>query len=246
MTLNRRSIALGLVAASVSRPTLAARPVARAQASGLAVAQAYSDDRQGVSLLVRQNGRTLHEGYSSGGAVTHGWELASGTKSFSGVLAAAMVQDGMLSLDELCAETLSEWRGDPAKATVTIHDLLTLTGGVGAGRIGRPPSYAEAVAAPLASTPRSRFAYGPQPFQVFGEIVRRKLIAADQPDDVLAFLKARILTPMGVTPRSWRGVPGQPTLPSGAQITARDWAAFGEAVLAGGRAGAGRRRRPGR
>jgi CubicO group peptidase (beta-lactamase class C family) len=56
-----------------------------------------------------QGGRILFEDYprSSAGA-TH--ELASGTKSFSGILAAAMVQDGLLSLDESCADTLTEWR----------------------------------------------------------------------------------------------------------------------------------------
>jgi CubicO group peptidase (beta-lactamase class C family) len=48
-------------------------------------------------------------------------------------------------------------------------------------------------------------------------------------------MQSRILTPMGVTPQAWRGPPGQPTLPSGAQVTARDWASFGEAVMAGGR-----------
>jgi len=229
MSLTRRSLTAAIAV------TLGAPAVLRAQPRDLAGAQAYSDSKRGVSLLIRQAGRTLHETYANGGGQRRGWELASGTKSFCGVLVAAMVQDGMISLDERCAETLSEWGEDAAKATVTIRDLLTLTGGVGAGTLGRPPSYAEATAAPLTAAPRSRFAYGPQPFQVFGEIVRRKLANAGRPDDVLAFMQSRILTPMGVTPQSWRGPPGQPTLPSGAQVSARDWASFGEAVMAGGR-----------
>lgn len=229
----RRLLTTGLAATltvGLSAPT-----ALRAQTRGFASAQAYSDGKRGVSLLVRQSGRTVHESYASGGGPNRGWELASGTKSFCGVLVAAMVQDGKITLDERCAETLSEWRDDATKATVTIRDLLTLTGGVGAGTLGRPPSYAEAAAAPLSIAPRSRFAYGPQPFQVFGEIVRRKLANAGRSGDVLAFMRSRILTPMGVTPQSWRGPPGQPTLPSGAQVTARDWASFGEAVMAGGR-----------
>lgn len=228
MTLTRRALTSSALAAAVAAPA-----VVRAR-EPFADARAYSEARRGVSLLIRKGGRTLHETYAGGGGAARGWELASGTKSFCGVLAAAMVQDGMLSLDEACADTLSEWRADEGKAAIRIHDLLTLTSGVGGGDIGRPPPYAEAVAAPLAARPRSRFMYGPAPFQVFGEIVRRKLAAADEPDDVLAFMQRRILTPFGVTPVSWRTRDGQPTMPSGAQVTARDWAAFGAAVMAGG------------
>ena len=228
MTLTRRTLA-----ASALFGAFAAPAIVRAQ-EPFAEARSYSEGKRGVSLLIRKAGRTLHESYAGGGGAARGWELASGTKSFCGVLAAAMVQDGTLSLDELCADTLTEWRADEGKASVRIRDLLTLTGGVSTGNLGRPPAYDEAVAAPLAARPRTRFMYGPTPFQVFGEIVRRKLVAADQPGDVLAFMQRRILTPFGVTPVSWRKREGQPTMPSGAQVTARDWAAFGAAVMAGG------------
>lgn len=228
MTLTRRTLAASSLAAAFAMPT-----ILRAQ-EPFAGVRAYSQARRGVSLLIRKGGRTLHESYAAGGGETRGWELASGTKSFCGVLAAAMVQNGTLSLDERCAETLGEWQADEGKASIRIRDLLTLTSGVGGGAIGRPPPYAEAVAAPLAAPPRTRFMYGPAPFQVFGEIVRRKLVAAGERGDVLAFMQRRILTPMGVTPVSWRKRDGQPTMPSGAQVTARDWAAFGAAVMAGG------------
>ncbi|MES2833816.1 MAG: serine hydrolase domain-containing protein [Pseudomonadota bacterium] len=228
MTLTRRTLAASTLVAAFAAPALV-----RAQ-EPFAAAKAYSDARRGVSLLIRKAGRTLHESYAGGGGAARGWELASGTKSFCGVLAAAMVQDGMLSLDELCAETLTEWRADEGKASIRIRDLLTLTSGVGGGELGRPPPYAEAVAAPLTAPPRTRFIYGPAPFQAFGEIVRRKLVAAGEPGDVLAFMQRRILTPFGVTPISWRKREGQPTMPSGAQVTARDWAAFGTVVMAGG------------
>lgn len=228
MTLTRRTLAASALATAFAAPA-----IVRAQAP-FAEAQRYSESKRGVSLLIRKAGVTLHESYAGGGGSRVGWELASGTKSFCGVLAAAMVQDGVLSLDELCADTLTEWRTDAGKASIRIRDLLTLTSGVGGGELGRPPPYAQAVAEPLAARPRTRFIYGPTPFQVFGEIVRRKLVAADEPDDVLAFMQRRILTPFGVTPVSWRKRDGQPTMPSGAQVTARDWAAFGAAVMAGG------------
>jgi len=229
VTLSRRSlIATGTALAF-------APALAKAQDRSWSAVRAYSDTRRGVSLLVRRAGATLHESYAGGGEAGRAWELASGTKSFCGVLAAAMVQDGLLSLDEPCAATLTEWRDDPAKAVITLRDLLTLTGGVGRGQIGRPPAYAQAVAAPLTAAPRTRFIYGPAPFQVFGEIVRRKLLADGGSGDVLAFMKARVLTPFGVETGFWRTAAGQPHLPSGAHLTARNWAAFGEAVMDGGR-----------
>lgn len=232
MTLTRRTLTGQALAASVLA-TFAAPALVRAK-TPFAEAQRYSESKRGLSLLIRKAGVTLHESYAGGGGARAGWELASGTKSFCGVLAAAMVQDGMLALDEACADTLTEWRADEGKASIRIRDLLTLTSGVGGGELGRPPPYDEAVAAPLAARPRTRFMYGPAPFQVFGEIVLRKLVAAGQSGDVLAFMQRRILTPFGVTPISWRKREGQPTMPSGAQVTARDWAAFGAAVMAGG------------
>lgn len=208
----------------------------RAQADHLAEAASYSAERRGVSMVVMQQGRIIFEDYPAPGAPDRAWELASGTKSFCGVIAARLAAQRLLNLNERCAETLSEWRADAGKSAVTIGQLLTLTGGVGSGRIGRPPPYAEAVAAPLASPPGTRFQYGPAPFQVFGEIVRRKLAAASRPIDPLAYLQDEIFTPLGVTPQRWRrGLDGMPHLPSGAALTARDWATFGQFVLEGGR-----------
>jgi CubicO group peptidase (beta-lactamase class C family) len=225
MQIDRRSVLAGASA-------LALVPAAgRAQSRDYAAAAAWSAERRGVSFLVMQGGRVLFEDYprSSAGA-TH--ELASGTKSFSGVLAAAMVQDGLLSLDEACADTLTEWRDEPVRRGATIRTLLSLSSGVGGGTIGRPATYAASVAQPFAGAP-GVFRYGPGPFQVFGEIVRRKLAAAGRSDDVLAFMDERLLRPAGVTHGPWRRQAGQPNMPSGAQFNAHNWARFGAFVQGG-------------
>jgi CubicO group peptidase (beta-lactamase class C family) len=207
---------------------LAAAPVARAQASPYAAAAAYSAASNGVSMLVMQRGKILFEDYPNAGGVGLAWELASGTKSFCGLMAAAAVTDGLLALDEKCAETLPEWRGD-RRAAITIRHVLTLTSGLAGGGIGRPPPYAEAIAAQPIAAPGARFMYGPTPFQVFGEIMRRKLNG-----DPLAYLQRRIFDPLKITPQRWRrGADGNPHLPSGAALTARDWAVFGQFVLDG-------------
>lgn len=219
-------VTFGLGATSLT--ARAASPLALAD---YAAAARYSAERSGVSLLILQGRQTLFEDYPRGGPERF-YELASGTKSFSGVMAAALVQDGLLTLDESCADTLTEWRDDPLKRTATIRNLLSLASGAGGGAIGRPDTYAGSVAAPFAGL-AGTFRYGPAPFQIFGEIVRRKLVAAGRGEDVLAWMQSRILDPAGVNVGHWRRRDGQPTLPSGAQLTARDWARFGRFVLDG-------------
>lgn len=211
---------------------LALAPQARAEAASLRLneAAAYSRPRRGVSLLVMQNGRVIFEDYPQPGAPERGWELASGTKSFTGVMAAAAVKDRLLDLDEPAVETLPEWASDPIKRRITIHQLLSLESGLRAGAIGRPPTYAAAIETPAEYEPGAKFEYGPAPFQIFGEIMRRKTGA-----DPLAYLTRRIFDPLRIAPTDWRrGADGMPFMPQGAQFTARDWARFGEWVRGGG------------
>lgn len=194
-----------------------------------AAAAAYSAARRGVSLLILREGRVVFVDYPNGGAPERGWELASGTKSFTGVLAAAAVRDGLLVWDEPAADTLVEWRGDERRL-ITIRDLLSLTSGIGGGPIARPPTYANAVAQRAEAPPGERFAYGPTPFQIFGEIMRRKTGG-----DPLDYLRRRVLEPLDIAPTHWRrGADGMPQLPSGAGLKARDWARFGWFVMRDG------------
>ena len=202
---------------------------AHAQSLNFAAASAYSAERNGVSLLVMRRGEILHEDYPNAGRAERGWELASGTKSFTGVMAAAAVQDGLLNWDERAADTLSEWRNDGRRA-ITLRHLLSLTSGISGGPIARPPAYADAIAQQATAPPGERFAYGPTPFQIFGEIMRRKTGG-----DPLAYLQRRIFDPLAITPTHWRrGADGNPHMPSGAGLTARDWARFGWFVMQGG------------
>jgi CubicO group peptidase (beta-lactamase class C family) len=198
-----------------------------------AAAAERSGQARGFAMLVMLDGRIVHEAYPNEGAPGRATELASGTKSFSGVLALCAVEDGLLTLDEKASETLTEWRDDPRRRDLTIRQILTLTSGIPGGesalRGGRVPSYAGAVEIAAVAEPGTTFSYGPNPFQVFGEILRRKLVANDE--TVASYLERRILEPLGIKPARWRSLaPGQPNLPSGAALTARDWARFGEAI----------------
>jgi CubicO group peptidase (beta-lactamase class C family) len=195
----------------------------------------YNADADGVSFVVMQAGEILFEDYPNGGDRSAGHNLASGTKSFSGVIAAAAAQDGLLDLDERAADTLAEWQDDPQKSLITVRQLLQLVSGIDGGRLGRPPAYADAIDAELAAAPGTRFSYGPVPFQIFGEIMNRKLAAVGSDEDPSDYLNRRVLRPIGLEIESWRvGRDGNPMLPQGIAITARNWALFGEFVRLGG------------
>jgi CubicO group peptidase (beta-lactamase class C family) len=199
-----------------------------------AAAAAYSAERRGVSLLIQKDGETLFEDYPRDGGVSQGWELASGTKSFTGIMAAMATADGLLDIDEPVARTITQWN-DEARKRVTIRHLLTLTSGLeDKGAVGRPPDYAEAIKARSIRAPGAEFKYGPTNFQIFGELLKRKLRAAGRPSDPTDYIQSRVFDALGVKPTSWkRGDDGNPYMPQGCQITARDWAKFGRWVLDG-------------
>lgn len=221
--LNRRLFLAASAAACLATP-------ATAQSLDFTAAATYSADRRGVSMLAMRRGEVIFEDYPNQGSAARGWELASGTKSFTGIMCAAAIQDRLISSwDERAAETMSEWRNDERRR-ITIRHLLSLTSGIAGGPIARPPTYADAIAQPAEAAPGERFAYGPTPFQIFGEIIRRKTNG-----DPLNYLTRRILAPLNIEPTHWRrGADGMPHMPSGAGLTARDWARFGHFVQQGG------------
>lgn len=195
----------------------------------------YSSLHEGLSLVVQVNGHLVFEHHAPGVDPDQPHDLASGTKSFAGVLAAAAAADGLLQFDEPVVDTIEEWRADPVKSRITIRQLLLLVSGLAGGsKPGHIPEYEEALLAPAVSEPGLRFHYANAPFQVFGEVMRRKLRALVE--DPLVYLQARILDPTGLRVGRWRrGRDGQPSWASGASLTAREWVKLGELVRQEGR-----------
>lgn len=224
-----------LIALSLSVFNHQAEPFSQARCEAL---KAFNAERAGVSLVVLLDGQIVCEDYPNGGAPDAGWRLASGTKSFSGILAAAAVQDGLLDLDERVSDTLVPWRNDPALREITVAQLLSLTSGTdypGHRRAFRLPSYERAVEVAVSvAEPGAQFSYGSGPFQVFGALMSAKLQAAGQYRDPVTYLHRRILDPIGVAAVEWGERAGDPHLPFGASFTARDWAVFGQFVQQGG------------
>jgi CubicO group peptidase (beta-lactamase class C family) len=206
------------------------------QPADAAQAAKYSESRRGISILVIQNGRPVFEHYANGGAEDQKWPIFSGTKSFWGVAALAASREGLFRLDDPVADTITEWKSDPRKSTITIRQLLNFTDGLeGASRLHRESirdRNAMAIRLPLVASPGTSFTYGPSHLQVFCELLRRKLNGRSP----FAYLKKRVLDPLGLGALEHKeDSRGNPLLASGFKLTAREWARFGELILAHGR-----------
>jgi CubicO group peptidase (beta-lactamase class C family) len=191
-------------------------------------ALAYSKEHNGLSLVLMQNGGVILEDYHNGFELSDSHILTSGTKSFSGVVLAALIDDGLAEgFDERVSETIVEWRNDPQKKDITLRELLSLASGLDAGPIGRVLPYAQAIQSKVLYPHGKVFQYGPAPFQTFGEVVKRKL----KGESALSYLTTRVFRPIGLQVKGWRfGQDGNPNLASGADMRAVEWAKFGEFV----------------
>lgn len=253
-----------------ARPPSATAPTTApeaAPAAGFVAAADYSAKHSGRAVLVMRGGQVLFERYDNGWSADRPHPLASGTKSFTGVMAMMAVQDGLLTLDELASDTLREWKSDPRKSKITVRHLLTLSSGLdpadaalgsrggssvlGEGarqrgeRLSRQPGgegppprdlAKAAIAVPTKHDPGTRFDYGPSHFYAVCELLNRKLAAGTQPQkSTMAYLTERVFRPIGIeVARIGRDRAGNPNLPGGAMLTAREWAKFGQFVLRGG------------
>lgn len=223
---------------------LAGNGEAQLSKASIEAAQKYSAARNGIAMIVREQGATRFEKYYNGHRAEEPLHIYSGTKSFFGVLAVIAEDEGILRLDEYVAETLTEWRDDPRKSTITIRDLLNFTSGLETGFeqiYGRTSADKLTLAVGLDAT-RERgasFVYGPGHLQVFCEVLRRKL--AKRGTSYAQYLDRKLIDPLGITITQWRADSHGNVIPSaGMHMTGRDWIYFGELVIRGGEWG-GRR-----
>lgn len=193
----------------------------------------YSAQNRGTAVVVIKGDKVVFEDYENGFTADQPHFLASGSKSFVGVMAVAAQEDGLLKLDDKVSDTITEWKKDDAQSRVTIRQLLSLTSGIDVGYNFFPPSFADAVNNGMKHAPGEFFQYGPAPFQVFGELMRRKL--AQRNETVRGYLDRRILNPIGLKIAFWNKIGGELDLPGGAFATAAEWAKFGLFLKNGGK-----------
>ena len=201
---------------------------ARAQTLGqFGEAARYSADRNGAALIIVRHGIVLAEDYPGGPAAAR-WPIGAGTRAFAPLLAASLVADDLMSLDEPVAFTIGDWGAHPVKASITIRSLLSGASGISFGR--GPRDLASAIAAEPSDPPGVRFHDDEAAYLVFVEVARRKLAGAIEADPA-RYLTSRTLLPIGCVPIGWaRDQSGSPRFDTGAAVSARGWAQAGELI----------------
>jgi CubicO group peptidase (beta-lactamase class C family) len=200
-------------------------------AAHFASADQYSQSHGGVALRVEQGGDLLYESYVPGFSASTPHKIYSGTKSFVAVAALIAMREGLLTLDEKAADTLTEWRGDRRRA-ITLDQLLSHTSGLDPdGDLIYPArdQLAVTVGVHLIDPPGSRFHYGAVGYQAFGEILRRKLRLKDR--SVEGWMRDKLFDPLGIAIADWKhDDAGNPLLHTGLSLSAEEWAKFGEFI----------------
>jgi CubicO group peptidase (beta-lactamase class C family) len=215
-------------------------PTFTLQTAGFTTALAYSQARQGLSLLIATQGEVVFAAYAADIWPEQPLPIASGTKSFAGVLAAFAIQAGILSSwDEPVAETFPDWWGNSTQAQITVRHLLNLTCGLAPGRSplhsGTVPTAAVALASRSAFPAGQRFLYGSGPFQIFAALMQHKLQAHGLGSDVLVYLRQQLFNPLEIMIGDWsHDETGLPHLATGAQLSPHDWLKFGQFLAAQG------------
>jgi len=176
-----------------------------------------------AGMYVLADGELIFEQYYRDHGPDEPQTLASGTKSFTGAIAVIAAADGLLELDEKVSDTIKEWQ-DTDLEKVTIRQLLTLSSGLDpkAETVGQRPSISDVH---LTSNPGKAWAYGGRPFQIFGELLTRKLDG----ESAHAYMQRRLFEPIGLEWTDWRlDDDGRPGMNGGSEMTAANWAKFGE------------------
>lgn len=206
--------------------------LAAALASPFDAAWDYNLRMSGRTMVVMREGKVLYENYGRGGSRETKQMLASGSKSFVGVAAMMMAEEGRIRLDSPVSDALPDWKSDPRKAMITWRQLLNLSSGLAPIQAIRTiPTWEAAAGQSAVNEPGATFRYGPVHFLAIG-CAAEKVLGGESFE---AYMNRKIFQPLGITVEwKMRGADGRPQLAGGAHMTARDWAAFGEMVRAGG------------
>jgi len=220
----------------------------------ISAAAQYAIDTRTRGLVIWQNGSQIFEQYGNGGAADLPELLASGSKSFSCVYAAAAAREGIIpDFNVLASTRLTPWApGGSApnnnfKQAIRVRDLLDLSSGLstaGASGLGLDTvdSYAQAVNVRSSFPANQQIVYTPNHFQAFFAFFELATGGQLEPDggvtggrDPAEFLQTVVLNRIGATVSDWRrDASGNPILAGGAFMTARDWARYGQLVLQNG------------
>lgn len=163
----------------------------------------------------------------------------SSVKSWTGLLAMLLAQEGKLDLDAPASRYIPEWTAG-AEAGVTVRQLLTMTAGL-RRRFGEEPGPGQSVGyvsdknafvlgLPLDVAPGTQWEYSNEGAQLLSPILEA---AAGMPLD--RYAAEKLFIPLGMTATSLRlDEAGHAWTYADAKTTLRDFAAIGQLMLNGG------------
>jgi len=200
-----------------------------------AAALRYARERGGAGLLIQRHGVTLAEDTGDETFATAVRPMGEATRIVVPLLAAAMVQDDLLDLDELVASSIEGWASDPRKTRISVRSLLSQTSGVGLGLRSQEITHAlDAARADLRADPLTTFLDDPAPTHVFAEIAQRKIVGAGRDVDVTAYLGRRVFNPLRASITFGVDQSGTPILFTAGRGALGDWAKLAELIRRGG------------
>ena len=193
------------------------------------------------SILVSVDGELLVEQYFHGAAPHRAANLKSASKSIISVLVGIALDQGHLDgVDTTIDRFFPEYLDDPAKARITVEDLLTMRSGLETtsnrnyGRWVQSGNWVRHVLSrPLVSKPGSRMIYSTGNTHVLSALITR---ASGM--DTHSFARRYLGDPMGISVPRWTTDP-QGIYFGGNEMsmTPRDMLAIGEMYLNCGRVG---------
>jgi CubicO group peptidase (beta-lactamase class C family) len=232
---------LVLLAACGGRP--ADGPPPRPDADPLTTALAAGEFPRTTSVLAVQRGATVVEAYAGGADASTLHDVRSVTKSIGALAVGLAIDDGAIaSVDAPAFAFLAELRpfahDEPAKAAITIADLLTMSSALDCddddpaspgneeGMYPEPSWQRWAVDLPLRAAPY-RWSYCTAGSFLLGRIVER---ATGEPVD--RYVERRLFEPLGIERVEWNRSPSGEVAVSGQlRIRARDLAAVAQLLL---------------
>ena len=185
------------------------------------------------ACLVVYKGRIVQELYGRG--YTSPLMAMSSTKSVTGLLVGALIDDGKIkSADEPVCNYVGEWC-EGLKGRVTLRHLLTMTSGLprlegrqSVGFVGDKNPYV--IGQPLAAEPGSAWAYSNEGVQLLSPVIDR---AAGEPAE--DFARRRLFEPLGMNAtRLHLDEKGHAWTYAAMETTPRDFARLGVLMLDGG------------
>ena len=204
----------GLLAVVLVGGCAGSRQAAPGLDTRLDLARTYSAQISGDALLVWIDGDLVLEDYPGDYDPTQPHVLTEISALLPSLVALKAAGEGRLALDAPVANALPEWTRDSLKAQITVGQLLGYTGGLRPGNLETPPTYEEAIEAPLVHEPGAGFRYGPTSIHAFGALMERALGS-------FGGLKEQILRPLGIPGGRWSAVGGPVDAPSARRLTPR-------------------------